>query len=113
MVWQQLDLSESQYVGIQATEGEESQDRRGLHPGSRAGKEKKFCGSVCCSLEQPCHRQKGCSKGDLKTHGGTGWHQQWHMGTAQGVCVWVGHGWLKQPGLSLCKASCASTASKV
>lgn len=68
MVWQQLDLSESQYVGIQATEGEESQDRRGLHPGSRAGKEKKFCGSVCCSLEQPSVTDKKVIQREILKH---------------------------------------------
>lgn len=46
-------------------------------------------------------------------------HREKPAGTSRGTQVlrrgdvWVGHGWLKQPGLSLCKASCASTASKV
>lgn len=46
-------------------------------------------------------------------------HMEELAGTSSGTGVlhmagvWVGHGWLKQPGLNLCKAPCASTASKV
>lgn len=61
--------------------------RRGLYPGSKVGKGKKFCGSVCFSLEQLGHRQEDYSKGSVKTHGRTAWHQQWHTGTARGGCV--------------------------
>lgn len=52
--------------------------------------------------------QRGVLKHTEKLAGTSSGIQVLHRGD-----VWVGHGWLKQPGLSLCKASCASTTSKV
>lgn len=77
--------------------------------GPKWGRKISSVGLYVCPWNSSITGKKIVQRGVLKQNGGTGWHQQWHMGAAHGGCVgrsWVAEAAWSQPvqGI-LCKYS--------
>ena len=94
-------------------EGRKTRAEEGCTQGLKWGREEVswFCTFLLGAA--PSKARRWFKERSQKTHREAGRRQQWHTGAAQGVPVgrsWAAEAASSQPGL--CKASCASTASK-